>query len=163
VAEITAWRMTHRRWADSAFSGEGARLAGGRFNSVGVPVVYTSATRSLATLEILVQVDDRGRLADHVVIPATFDGGLVEIADARDLPAGWDNVPDTEVATAFGDAWQRGRRSVILRVPSVIVPGEHNYLINPEHPEVVGVSIGRAEAVRMDPRLGRGATVDGGR
>jgi RES domain-containing protein len=155
VAKITAWRITHRRWAETAFSGEGARLAGGRFNSVGVPVVYTSATRSLAMLEILVQVDDRDRLNDHVIIPATFDGGLVEIADARDLPAGWDNVPDTEVATAFGDAWQRGRRSVVLRVPSVIVPGEHNYLINPEHPEAAGVAMGTPEVLRFDPRLGR--------
>jgi RES domain-containing protein len=153
VADLTVWRITHRRWADSAFSGEGARLAGGRFNSVGVPVVYTSATRSLAMLEILVQVDQRSRLDDHVAIAATFDDGHVEVADAGDLPEGWDNVPDTEVATAFGDAWQRGRRSLVLRVPSVIVPGEHNYLLNPEHADFAGVTIGAPAPVRFDPRL----------
>ncbi len=153
MADLTVWRITHRRWATSAFSGEGARLAGGRFNSVGVPVVYTSATRALAMLEILVQVDQRSRLDDHVSIPATFSDRLVEIADAVDLPDGWDNVPDTEAATAFGDAWQRGRRSVVLRVPSVIVPGEHNYLLNPEHPGFAGVTIGAPAPARFDPRL----------
>jgi RES domain-containing protein len=155
VADLTVWRITHRRWADTAFSGEGARLAGGRFNRVGVPVVYTSATRSLAMLQILVQVDRRSRLDDHVTIPATFDDRFVEIAEARDLPEGWDNVPDTEVATAFGDAWQRSRRSLVLRVPSVIVPGEHNYLLNPEHPDFAGVTIGVTAPARFDARLNR--------
>lgn len=153
MADLTVWRITHRRWAKSAFSGEGARLAGGRFNSVGVPAVYTSATRSLAMLEILVQVDHRAWLDEHVAIPAAFDDRLVEVAGAAALPSGWDSVPDTEVATAFGDAWQRGRRSLVLRVPSVIVPGEHNYLINPEHPDFARVTIGAATPVRFDPRL----------
>jgi RES domain-containing protein len=153
VADLTVWRITHRRWAASAFSGEGARLAGGRFNSVGVPVVYTSATRSLAMLEILVQVDRRARLDDHVAIPATFDGRFCEVAEADDLPEGWDNVPDTEVAAAFGDAWQRSRRSLVLRVPGVIVPGEHNYLINPEHPDFASLRIGAAAPAWFDPRL----------
>jgi RES domain-containing protein len=153
VADLTVWRITHRRWAATAFTGEGARQAGGRFNSVGVPVVYTAASRSLAMLEILVQVDQRSRLGEHVSILATFSDRLVEVAERNDLPAGWDNVPDTEVATAFGDAWQKERRSVVLRVPSVIVPGEHNYLLNPDHPDFSRVTIGEAAPARFDPRL----------
>jgi RES domain-containing protein len=104
-------------------------------------------------LEIIVRVDRRARLDEHVVIPAFLDSRLVEIAEPTDLPAGWDNVPDTENATAFGDAWQRGRRTLALRVPSVIVPGEHNYLVNPEHPDFARMTIGPPAPVWFDPRL----------
>ena len=154
MAGVTDWRVTDRRHAATgaaAFTGDGAKVAGGRFNSVGV--VYTSGSLALAMLEVLVQANGRDRLRNHVYVPATFDEGAVEAATAAELPPGWDDVPDTAAAVAFGDAWLRSRRSLVLRVPSVVVPVEHNYLLNPEHPDFGNVLIGDPTPAPFDRRL----------
>lgn len=74
---ITAWRIYKRKHSSTAFSGEGARLHGGRFNSKGVAVVYTSATVSLASLEMLVHLQSSEIMGAYAVRSVTFDDGLV--------------------------------------------------------------------------------------
>ena len=152
---ITVWRITVEKYRDSAFSGEGAELYGGRFNSPGHPAVYTAATLSLALLELLVQVDDPKRLADYYCIPATFSSELVDSREIESLPTGWDHRPAGAVSQTIGDEWLHKGELPILRVPSVVVPIEYNYMLNPRHEKFVGVEIGQGMQVPFDPRLGR--------
>lgn len=140
-------------YRDTAFSGEGARLQGGRFNAPGRRVVYTSASLSLAMLEMLVQANDRRRLKEYLCIPVTFDARLVTVLDASDLPDGWDARPYTEVSQAVGDAWLDEAVAAVLRVPSVTVMREHNYLLNPEHAAFGQLVIGAPEPTPFDARL----------
>ncbi|MBV9077293.1 MAG: RES family NAD+ phosphorylase [Methylobacteriaceae bacterium] len=137
-----AWRICRAPYAD--FSGEGARLWGGRWNSPGQPVVYAADTPALAVLEVRVHLDLSFDLlpADYVLL--TIDLGRAEIEDVASLPG------DT---VAFGDAWLRERRTAVLRVPSVIVPENANVLVNPRHPEAAHVEVVGQRPSAFDPRL----------
>ena len=148
---ITAWRITQAQYQDTAFTGEGAKRYGGRFNSVGVPVVYTAASMALATLELLVRVNHRKHLDAYVRIPARFSPDHVTEPDT--LPGGWDALPYGPTSQAVGDEWVLSEQSLVLKVPSVVEPLESNYLINPQHPNFDALDIGEPTPLRLDPRL----------
>ena len=153
MGEIKVWRITSEKYAESAFSGEGAETYGGRFNSVGTPVVYTSESLALATLEMLAKLNERRRLADRVCIPAVFDEDQVVVCKENDLPDVWDVRPYAPASQRIGDQWVADEESLVLRVPSVVVPREHNYLINPHHPDIGDLEIGEPEPLKPDPRI----------
>ena len=149
-----AYRITQGKYAKTAFDGEGARLYGGRWNSVGTPLVYVASSISLATLELLVHLEDYSILEDrYVVIPITFPDRLVEELPLESLPSGWNRPSLDTPAQALGDRWISEARSVALRVPSAVTPGEHNYLLNPQHPDFAKLTIGDATPFALDPRL----------
>jgi RES domain-containing protein len=150
---LTAWRILPPYRAVEAFSGEGARLFGGRWNSIGVPMVYVAESKALAALEILVHVDDGSLLDDYLCIPVLFDKRLVRSLNFEDLPEEWRRMPPPPSTQQLGSIWARENRSVILEVPSVLIPGESNYLINPRHPHFQKLQIGPPEPFEFDPRF----------
>lgn len=147
---LRAWRIVKAKHAATAFSGEGARLYGGRWNSPGVSLVYTSSTQALAALESLVHLNPPV-LFKYAVIPVEFDSALVEKISV--LPAGWSDSPAPPATRALGDAWAAQARSAVLELPSVIIPGESNFLLNPAHPDFRKIVIGRPAPFAFDPRL----------
>ena len=149
---ITSWRVTAAKHAATAFDGEGARLWGGRWNSRGRAAVYTSATTSLALLETLVHADLR-LLPFYVAIPVSFDVELLTRVGVEDLPARWQALPIPGEARALGDRWLESQASCVLEVPSVIVPHESNFVLNPGHPDFGSLEIGKAVSLAIDPRL----------
>jgi RES domain-containing protein len=146
------WRIVKEKHAARAFSGEGAAKTGGRWNSRGVPVVYTSCTKALAALESLVHLNPPV-LFKYVAFRIKFDDALVEIFPAKALPADWQTEPPPPTTKAIGDVWVRESRSAVLALPSVIVSGEPNYLLNPAHPDFKKISISKPEPFAFDPRL----------
>ena len=149
---ITAWRITKARYAVSAFDGEGARLAGGRWTSPGNPVVYTAENAALAALEMLVHLDAAARPA-YVLIPCTFPGAIVLRLDRRRLPAGWRSYPAPAALQQLGDAWLKSGASAVLDVPSVVIDMQSNYLLNPPHPDFARVTAGTPGPFDFDARL----------
>ncbi len=153
---ITAFRITRAKYAATAFDGEGARQFGGRWNSPGTPMVYVSSSRSLATLELLVHLEDIETVrGSYVLIPLTFDESVMEEANTSALQAGWDGPQIAPSTQLLGDQWVSSRASAVLKVPSVVTPGEYNYLINPLHPDFSRIEIGAATRFEPDPRLTR--------
>ena len=149
---FAVWRLTTARRARAAFSGEGARLYGGRWNPKGVAVVYTAQTQALAVLEMMVQ--DEALAARYVMIQAQIpDGVAIERINAQSLPAEWRSTRHLETLREIGAGWARSRRSAVLAVPSVVIPAETNYLLNPLHPEFRRIRIGKPAAFSLDPRL----------
>jgi RES domain-containing protein len=146
-----AWRIAKVKHAATAFDGEGARLNGGRWNSVGVRVVYVSLTKSLAALETLVHLK-LPVISKYLAIPLQFDDGLVETFAIATLPAGWAVEPPSMLSQKIGDDWVKAARSAVLALPSVIT-SETNYLINPAHPDFAKIKIGKPEPFTFDPRL----------
>jgi len=146
-----AWRIVKAQQAATAFTGEGAAKTGGRWNSRGVVVVYTSATKSLATLENLVHLNPP-RLFKYVVFSLKLDAAFVEIFPNKSLPADWRIEPPPPSTKAIGDAWVKAARSAVLALPSVIT-GETNFLLNPAHPDFKKIIIGKPEPFVFDPRL----------
>jgi len=145
-----AWRIVKEKHAATAFSGEGARLYGGRWNSVGTSVVYTSGSKALAALESLVHLNPPV-IFRYVAIPIAFADALVE--KAAGLPADWTEEPPPPATKDIGDLWVKEARSAVLELPSVIIPGEPNFLLNPTHPDFKKIVIGKSEPFSFDPRL----------
>jgi RES domain-containing protein len=150
----SAWRLTKARYLATAWDGEGARRVGGRWNSPGTAVVYVSATLSLALVETLVHLPS-GVLPAYAAVPVEFDESLVETLRSSDLPSVWRSQPAPSETRAIGDAWARSARSALLCVPSVVVPAEFNYIVNPRHPDFGRIRIGTAMPFPFDPRLSR--------
>jgi len=149
----SAWRIVQAHVADRAFTGEGSRRYGGRWNSKGYAVVYTSSSISLAILEVLVHIPIYGILEEYVCFPVDFDQGFVLSLIIDDLPSNWKKDPSPKAIKQIGDSWVESRESVILEVPSTIVPTEKNYLINPAHPDFKKLKIGSPTKIEFDPRL----------
>jgi RES domain-containing protein len=150
---IRVWRITHKDFADSAFTGEGARICGGRFNSEGIPAVYCSGSLSLAILEILVQTDDRSYFDDCVRFYADIPETLIFEPNGDELPKNWDTIPYGKSSQMFGDRWIEEEKSAVLKIPSVVVPVEHNYVINPHHPGFEEIVISGFENLKLDSRF----------
>jgi RES domain-containing protein len=148
----TAWRLTKTKYLATAWDGEGAARSGGRWNSAGTAVVYVSATLALALVETLVHISS-GVLPAYTAVPIQFDDALVTALDASDLPADWRDDPAPRSTRAIGDAWVLMASSAVLRVPSVVVPTEFNYLLNPKHPDFARGRIGLPMPFPFDPRL----------
>ena len=150
----TVFRLTKRNRASSSFDREGARLFGGRWNSKGVRMVYTSQSLSLAILENLVHLDSEAILASKFAYrEASLPNDLMKTLTRSDLPSDWDS-DEIKIATQkIGDRWIRDQESAALAVPSVLSPDETNVLINPQHPNFQHVTIGAVQSFRFSPRL----------
>jgi RES domain-containing protein len=148
----TLWRLA--REAHRELDGEGARLYGGRWNSSGRPVVYTSATLSLAALELLVHVDPEDLPDDLVALGVEVPDRAWEVGVRPvGFPEDWREVPNHPGCRRVGDEWLDEGATLVLRVPSAVVPQEENVLLNPRHPDAADVRVISAERFRFDRRL----------
>lgn len=148
----TVWRITTARFAKTAFSGEGARLFGGRWNPKGWDVVYTAESQSLALLEMMVQ-DDPLR-AHYVLIAAQLPKDLrEERIEASQLPRNWRTLGARDTLQSLGKAWLEAGKTAVLCVPSAVVPAERNYLLNPQHRDFAKIALGKPQSLQTDTRL----------
>ncbi|MGH7857478.1 MAG: RES family NAD+ phosphorylase [Candidatus Binatia bacterium] len=151
---MPVWRICARRHARAAYSGAGAKLTGGRWNPRGTAVVYTSATLSLAALELLVHLDPDTLPDDLVAVPAEIpDSVAIDRLEERTLPRDWRSYPAPDALADLGLGWIKAGKFAVLAVPSVVVPKERNYLLNPGHSDFAKIRIGDAEWFHLDPRL----------
>ena len=142
--------IVHRlaKAAFTALEGEGARLYGGRWNAPGRPMIYAAATPSLAVLEVLVHLDLPPELLPN-------DYRLLAIDVPDDAPVErLDQTPaNAAECLALGEAFLDRAAALVLLAPSVVVPQEHNALINVRHPQMARVRLIGDEPFRLDPRL----------
>jgi RES domain-containing protein len=128
---VSAYRLTGLSLREQAFSGEGAKRNGARWNSIGTAMVYTASTLALATLEVLVHLEQPD----------------------DDLPEDWRGYPAPPSTKAIGDEWIGSQSSLALVVPSAVIPLEFNCLINPNHPDASQLILGERIAYPFDARL----------
>jgi RES domain-containing protein len=130
------WRITRKPFITQALEGLGAKKYGGRWNSRGVAVVYTSESLELAVLEALVHLDIDLLPKDVYQIGFELDDQLIARAPAP-LPTDWDSSPPYSAAVqAVGDRWIDSQSSLGLRVPASVLPSRSNVLLNPAHPQM---------------------------
>lgn len=149
---MLVWRLTKTKYAPTAYDGRGAAMYGGRWNSPGQAIVYTSESRALALLELLVHLDQDLLLAEYSMTPANIPDDAVLHAD--DIFPGWE-WSEPQFLRRLGDNWLRSRASVAVIVPSAVVREERNILLNPDHPQFADVALGDTERFVIDPRLRR--------
>lgn len=151
---VKAWRIVEPHRVKRAFVGEGARRFGGRWNSKGTRMVYLAASSSLAAFELLVHLPPPDLLSQtYVFIPVEFPEECVVRLSSKKLPADWQALPAPQSARLTGDTWIGKQASLILEVPSAVVPQESNYLLNPAHPDIKKLRIGKKQPFAFDPRI----------
>ena len=148
------YRLTKTKNLSTAWTGYGAKEAGGRWNSVGVSMVYVSETASLTMLETLVHLHAAQIMDSFTLLSIDVPDELIQSANMDELPDNWADEDAPQELADYGDAWSFTRSSVALRVPSALSPVEFNYLLNPEHPEFYGIVL-KAQQIpfRFDSRL----------
>lgn len=137
-------------------SGAGAKTTGGRWNELDVPMVYSSESRALACLETVVHLNAGGLPLNRYLVEIEVPDDIwsaAQIGTAASLRIGWDAEPAGRASISFGSNWVRGKRSLLLVVPSVIVPEENNILINPWHPDRSRLRARKVRKWLYDPRL----------
>lgn len=156
------WRIATDAPAYTAddLSGAGAKTTGGRWNSQGVPMLYCAQSIALACLETVVHLKASGlpfnRYLVKIDIPDAAWVAATSIS-ATSAPIGWDAVPASKTSIDFGNKWAAGNASLLLAVPSVIVPEEYCILINPLHPDIKSLGATKVRKFTYDPRIGGGA------
>src|SRR5438132_13131093 len=153
MAEIVGWRIVKEKHAASAFSGEGARSSEGPWKSTGVRRVSCSEHVSLRALEILVHTQPSTIRDKFRVFRVSWDGKMMITIDLKKLPKGWNAQPPDSISKEVGDNWVRLGHSVVLAVPSVIVPAERTFLLNPKHQDFGKITIKDSGSFYLDPRL----------
>lgn len=147
---MTVYRICSSKYPNN--DGEGARLYGGRWNHKGTPLLYFASTISLCALEVLANSE---KLPVNMVAVAAEipDEVLIEEYSEADLPPDW-NVPlAPSSAKGFGTRWAKLNQSLVMAVPSAIVPDERNYLVNPLHPDFGRIRFSPPKPFLFDPRL----------
>jgi RES domain-containing protein len=149
---VAAFRLVKAKHAATAFSGEGARLVGGRWNLAGTPLVYASESLSLAALETFVHLQPVDRRISYVWFRVDIAAN-VAIDTPSTLPKTWRDEPPSEDTQLLGSQWAEQNKFVVLRVPSMLVPGEHNLLLNPLHTHFKRLKISAPQPFDFDGRL----------
>ncbi len=148
------FRLVKARFAERAFDGEGAKLAGGRWNSKGVSVTYAADSIALAALELLVHLHFHEILNHYRLCSIELATADILTLDARDIPQDWRADPPPSSTARLGDDWVETQASLALMVPSVVIPSQHIQLINPAHGDFEHAQKTiRNEAFVFDPRF----------
>ncbi|MEM9674362.1 MAG: RES family NAD+ phosphorylase [Bacteroidota bacterium] len=152
---MIVFRLSKSKYSHD-LSGRGAEKAGGRWNSKGTALLYTSESRALCTTEVAVHTP-------LGIVPTEYDLVTLEIPDTvsiyqvemTDLPTNWKAFPYHPATQRIGDGFVNEGQSLVLQVPSAVVQGDFNYLLNPDHPEMAQVKRVSIEPFDFDERLFR--------
>lgn len=153
---VQAWRIvrgTHGSTVEAAFDGEGSRIFGGRWNMIDTPAVYIADSRALGLLELLVNTKDKFTLVDIHAYQVQIPAELIEYLPDEDLPVGWESLERQSSSQLYGETWFQTSGVPVLRVPSVVVVGEYNYVLNPQHPKFKLLKLSKKLPLPIDPRL----------
>jgi RES domain-containing protein len=146
------WRLCREPYA--AFTGEGAKRFGGRWNSRGVPMVYGSTSLALAAIELFVHLEPGQAPDDLVYLSALLpEGEPARTLQPAELPSAWWTDAAIAATRDLGEAWIAGKASLALLVPSVPIRAEWNVLLNPLHPRMGELLIESPQPFVFDARM----------
>lgn len=149
---MEVFRLTTTKYAND-LSGTGARLHGGRWNQKGDAVLYTSGSRALALVEVLVHLTNAFLPLNYQLITIYIpDDSIIELP-SKSLPNDWKSIEPNESTKKVAAKWLVENEYLALKVPSVVVEGEHNFLINPLHVDFLKVKVLKVEPFSFDTRL----------
>jgi RES domain-containing protein len=134
-------------------SGKGAEKSGGRWNSKGVAMIYTGESRALCTTEIAVHTPLGNLPSDYEIISLEIPDELIGVVEISGLDAGWNSIPHSHITQDIGNRFISENEYLVLKVPSAVVQGDYNYLINPNHKDISRVKILDVQRFNFDERL----------
>ena len=151
---VSAYRIFKTKFARTWDDGEGAFRYGGRWNTRGTRLLYLSSSLALATLEILVNLGEERLLDNFSYVELQLEeSAIADVDHVKRLPPNWNECPPPLAVQHIGDEWASSRSSLILRVPSAVIPTESNFLINCEHDDFSSIGKSRPKVYSIDRRL----------
>lgn len=132
--------------------GVGAFTYGGRWNNKGHAMLYTAGSRSLALLEALVHIESPP-IPEFCIAKIFVPDDAISVYQDSDLPLNWNSCPGPDILKLIGDSFLNNKSALALKVPSVIVSEEFNFLINPLHPRINELKILQIIQQEIDDRL----------
>lgn len=149
---MKVYHVGSQRYA-SQLSGEGAKLHGGRWNSIGTPCIYTSESIALSVLEFAANVSvDLMPASLAITVYFIPDQSWKEFS-ANELPKNWQSTPAPAGTKLFGSEFLSNAKYLVLKVPSAVIPLEYNYIINPLHPDFKKVKLKEVHPFTFDTRI----------
>ncbi len=153
---VTVYRLTKLRHQNQIFSGLGGLYADGRWTLRGHPVIYTSASISLAVLEYTLNYRRHGWVPASVLGRAVIpDEVRIEVVSPTDLPRNWSAADSPPQLRAIGQRWLDAGAAAVLKVPSAVIVEEWNYVLNPQHPDFTKLILQKPKRFQVDRRLAR--------
>lgn len=151
---MEVYRISQDIFADD-LNGTGAKLYGGRWNSAGLSALYAASTRSLALLETLAHTPAKMLQLKTYILTVIYipDNAAQQVISLSELTAGWDAMDIHDQTTTKGDRFLRTNQKLVLSVPSVLMPEENIFVINPRHDDMEKVKIIHKRRVYFDRRI----------
>lgn len=149
---MIVYRLTKSEYARD-LSGKGAELAGGRWNSKGVPLLYTGQNIALCLVEVAVHLPVGLIPEDYELITLEIPNTSILTLGSKELTDDWNALPASFSTQKSGNEFAKTNSFLTLRVPSAVVAGEFNYLINPHHNNFKKVKLLKTDPFRFDSRL----------
>jgi RES domain-containing protein len=151
---MQVWRLFPERFRETAFSGVGGLYVASRWNHLGTEMVYCATSPALAALELFVNLDPNEVPDDLLMAAAEIPDDLIEQLELELLSADWRELNNL-ACRDLGSGWAASGRSVALRVPSAVVDGDWNVLLNPRHADFTKIQIDAQKPFRYDGRMFR--------
>ena len=152
---MIVYRLANKKYSDD-LSGYGAESAGGRWNLKGTRVLYTADSRALCMAEIAVHTPVGVMPIDYYLIDIEISDRVTILQIELDsLPEDWRKFPYSRSTQELGESFIRENRYLLFKVPSAVVQGDYNILINPLHKDFNKVKIVGKEKFFFDERLFR--------
>ena len=150
---MIVYRLSRKKYCND-LSGKGAEMAGGRWNSKGIAMVYTGESRALCLAEIAVHMPIGMIPNDYYLTEIQIDENAeIKLVEKVQLSKDWKSFPHSSATQDIGDKFISENRYLVLKVPSAVVQGDYNYLINPNHSQFKRIEIIKSEPFRFDERL----------
>lgn len=150
---MRVFRLSRKKYA-ADLSGKGAAIFGNRWNSNGVEMLYSAESRALAMAEVVVHLSIATLPDDYqmieIEIPETIQ---IKVLQESRLKDGWNSNPPRTLTQTIGDSFILSNKNCVLKVPSAVVKGDFNYLLNPNHPEIVKIEIKNITEFPFDTRI----------
>ena len=150
---LTLYRIIHKQYQDDPFSGKGGLYNKSRWASRGQLVSYAADHLATATLETLAGVQRADLMTEMVFARAEIDAQHESVLSKDQLPPDWNALPASDQTRTVGDAWLAAAHSVVLRVPSVVLPHSYNYVVNPSHPDQSALRVVEVTPLLLDNRV----------
>jgi len=150
---MIVYRLAREKYKDD-LSGKGAEITGGRWNSKGTALIYTSSSRALCVTEIAVHTPLGIIPEDYFLISIFIPEDIPTAAyNEKKLPEDWNSYPHGNATQIIGDNFVKDEKYIVLKVPSATVQGDYNYLINPRHKLINKIKIKETALFTFDERL----------
>ena len=149
---MLVYRISSPKYIDD-LSGAGAKQYGGRWNEKGTALVYFAGSRAMAVMEVLVHLRPENLDSEYILAVFEVPDYKVKTVEVKELPKDWKVEPAIEKIKELGNSFVKENEYLLMKVPSVLVEEEFNYVMNPNHDDAKSIKLISKRIFKFDVRF----------